>query len=277
MIHLNQEQLRALQLVELELLTEFHRVCQKGNIRYTLTGGTLLGAVRHGGFIPWDDDSDVSMLREEYEKFLKACESELDTSKFYLQHMKNTPGYRWGYAKLRRKDTLFLRANQEHMPYEQGIFMDIFPRDGVPDGAVARSIHKIECWCIRKTLWSAVGRVAHPNLWMRYWYSILYKISERYIYTLYDNLVRRSNKRDTKLVRNLTFPIPGGYNGYLREWYQENDFILFEGKSFMVNKRYREWLTQEFGDYMKLPPKEKRKVHPIMEFRLQDSGCTDEE
>ena len=84
MIHLDQENLRKLQLIELELLIEFDRICRKNNIRYTLTGGTLLGAVRHGGFIPWDDDADVSMLRREYEKFKKVCEIELD-DKYYFQ------------------------------------------------------------------------------------------------------------------------------------------------------------------------------------------------
>lgn len=114
MIELNQGDLRKLQLIELELLVEFDRICRKYDIQYTLTGGTLLGAVRHGGFIPWDDDADVAMLREEYERFKKACQIELD-SKFYFQDMRNTQGYRWGYGKLRKKGTLFLRENQEHM------------------------------------------------------------------------------------------------------------------------------------------------------------------
>ena len=77
MIKIEGTTLRQLQMVELEMLIELDRICRKCGIRYTLTGGTLLGAVRHGGFIPWDDDADVSMMREEYEKFRKACETEL--------------------------------------------------------------------------------------------------------------------------------------------------------------------------------------------------------
>ena len=140
MIHLDQENLRKLQLIELELLVEFDRICRKNNIRYTLTGGTLLGAVRHGGFIPWDDDADVSMLRQEYEKFKKACEIELN-KKYYFQDMQITQGYRWGYGKLRKKDTLFLREYQEHMPYSQGVFIDIFPRDGVPNSCISQALY----------------------------------------------------------------------------------------------------------------------------------------
>lgn len=96
----------------------------------------MLGAVRHGGYIPWDDDADVALLREEYEKFREACKTELDTSRFYFQDHRNTKGYRWGYGKLRRKNTLFLREHQEHMPYKQGIFIDIFPLDSVPDNYI---------------------------------------------------------------------------------------------------------------------------------------------
>ena len=92
MIHLNETQLRQLQMTELELLEEVDRICKKCNIHYNIIAGTLLGAVRHGGFIPWDDDADVALLRPEYEKFRKACETELDTSRFYFQDHRNTPG-----------------------------------------------------------------------------------------------------------------------------------------------------------------------------------------
>ena len=168
MIQLGEEELRKLQAIELELLIEFDRICRKHHIRYTLTGGTLLGAVRHGGFIPWDDDADVSMLRAEYERFRKACEADLN-ERYYFQDMHNTKGYRWGYGKLRKKGTLFLRENQEHMPYEQGVFIDIFPRDGVPDGRISRKIHKFQCFCVRKVLWSEVGKIADKRTGMRLW------------------------------------------------------------------------------------------------------------
>ena len=113
MLQLDDRQLRQLQMIELEMLVEVDRICKKCGIQYNIIAGTLLGAVRHGGFIPWDDDADVAMLRPEYEKFRKACKTELDTTRFYFQDHRNTRGYRWGYGKLRRKNTLFLRENQE--------------------------------------------------------------------------------------------------------------------------------------------------------------------
>ena len=85
-IELTQEQLRKLQLTELEMLVEFDRICRKNNIHYILGYGTLLGAVRHNGFIPWDDDVDVFLMRDEYNKFCEACKTDLNTEKFFLQN-----------------------------------------------------------------------------------------------------------------------------------------------------------------------------------------------
>ena len=84
MIELTKEHLQQLQAIELEMLDEVDRICKKNNIKYTIIGGTLLGAVRHGGFIPWDDDADVAMLRPEYEKFCTIVEKELDVDRFYF-------------------------------------------------------------------------------------------------------------------------------------------------------------------------------------------------
>lgn len=255
--------------IELEILSEFDRICRKNNIKYTLTGGTLLGAVRHGGFIPWDDDADVSMLRAEYEKFKSAIVVDLDKTEFYFQDIDETPGYRWGYGKLRKKNTVFLREYQEQMPYEQGVFMDIFPRDGVPDNRLMRVFHNFFCFCVRKILWSAVGRVACKSRVKCMWFSFIYHLFGDRIFYLYKKLVKYSNKnQNTELVRALTFPVPRKFDGYKREWYDEYIDIEFEGKKFMVEKSYKKWLEQEFGDYMDLPPVENRKIHPVVEIKL---------
>ena len=85
---ISNEELKKLQRIELEMLIELDRICRKHQVSYSLDGGTLLGAVRHKGFIPWDDDIDVIMLRPEYEKFRSACERELDQTRFFLQDYK---------------------------------------------------------------------------------------------------------------------------------------------------------------------------------------------
>ena len=160
MIHLDAESLRNLQMIELEMLLELDRICKKHHIHYTVIAGTMLGAVRHEGFIPWDDAADGAMLRPEYDRFRKACQTDLDEERFYFQDHTVTEGYRWGYGKLRRKGTLFLREHQEHMPYEQGVFIDVFPMDAVPDSHIGRAIVSAECFLVRKMLWARVGKAA---------------------------------------------------------------------------------------------------------------------
>ncbi len=270
MIELTDEQLHKLQQVELELLGEFDRVCRLNDIKYSITGGTLLGAVRHGGFIPWDDDADISMLRSEYEKFTSVCDRDLDSSKFYFQDIDRTEGYRWGYGKLRRKDTLFLREYQEHMPYEQGIFIDVFPRDGVPDGFLAERFHHFKCFMIRKFLWSEVGKIADKSKAKRILFAVMSVLSKKWIFKAYHRLVKDSNTKPTIRVRALTFPIPRKGKGYLREWYDSYEDIDFAGQALMTESRYKEWLTYEFNNYMDLPSVEKRKTHPIVDIKFPE-------
>lgn len=268
MIELSGETLRRVQLIQLELLTEVDRICKKCGIRYNIIAGTLLGAVRHGGYIPWDDDADVALLRPEYEKFRIACETELDRTKFLFQDHRNTLGYRWGYGKLRRKDTVFLREYQEHMPYMQGVCIDVFPLDNVPDNYLLRSIHNFQCFCIRKILWSEVGRIAHKNPVMRKWYGLLSKVPPETVFGVYRRFMEKGNRKETEMVRILTFPTPNRVWGYYRRWYEDSVEIKFEGTAFQGIRDWDGYLTFKFGDYMTLPPEEKRKVHPVTDIQL---------
>lgn len=156
-VKLNNEQLRLLQLNELAMLIEVDRICRKNNIKYTLAGGTMLGAVRHKGFIPWDDDIDVRFKREEYEKFYEACKKDLDNEHFFLQEYRTDPNYRWGYSKMRLKGSEFIRIGQEHMHYVTGVNIDIFITDNIPDNAIQRRIQIIKSYCLRKIMYSEVG------------------------------------------------------------------------------------------------------------------------
>lgn len=268
MIQLDEKMLRQLQMIQLEMLIEVDRICKKCGIKYNIIAGTLLGAVRHGGYIPWDDDADVALIRPEYEKFRKACKTELDKTRFYFQDHRSTKGYRWGYGKIRRKNTLFLREYQEHMPYEQGVFIDVFPLDNVPDNYILRSIHNFECFCVRKILWSKVGKIAEKNFWKRQVYKLLDEIPEQEVFRYYHRLIHRSNKHKTRMVRILMFPTPNNEYGYYRNWYENSVDIVFEGVTFQGIKDYDSYLCFKFGEYMKLPPVEKRKVHPVSGIRL---------
>lgn len=270
MIEIDKINLRKLQMIELEMLQEVDRICKKCNIQYNIIAGTMLGAVRHGGFIPWDDDADVAMLRNEYERFKEACKTELDKTRFYFQDHTNTQGYRWGYGKLRRKETLFLREYQEHMPYEQGVFIDIFPMDNIPDNYFMRCIHNFHCFCIRKILWSQVGKVADKRVLMKGWFTLLSQIPEETIKRHYNRFIEKSNRKQTRLVRMLMFPSPTKDYGYDRQWYIETEKVLFEGIELQGIKDYDSYLKHCYGDYMQLPPENKRKIHQVSDIKLID-------
>lgn len=268
MIIINQKTLREIQKIQLEMLIEVDRICRKCEIHYNIIAGTLLGAVRHKGYIPWDDDADVAMLRPEYEKFRNACKIELDKSRFYFQDDRNTRGYRWGYGKIRRKGTVFLREYQEHMPYKQGIFIDIFPLDNVSDSYLLRAIQNFECFCVRKVLWSKVGKVAEKNLLKRQMYRMLDKIPENKILRYYHGMINRSNRKKTRMVRILMYPTPNNEYGYYCCWYENSQDIVFENRIFRGIRDYDSYLCFKFGNYMELPLMEERKVHPVSKLKI---------
>lgn len=260
--NLSPEELKQLQSIELELLIEFDRICRKHNITYSIDGGTLLGAIRHGGFIPWDDDADVILNRDEYQKFLLVVDQELDEDKFYLHDLNRTHGYRWGYAKLRRSNTEFIRLNQEYMPYEQGIFLDIFVCDNVPDNYISRCICNFHSFIYRKILYSEVGKRTASGV-SKLIYKILNLIPEKTVKNRYAHYVKYRNRKSTEMVKCLTFPACNRVYGYKRKWYEDTIDMKFESVTLKACRDYDEYLRFLYGDYLKLPPIEKRKVHPV--------------
>ncbi len=265
--NLSEAELKELQATEVEMLVEVDRICRKCGIQYCISAGTQLGAVRHKGFIPWDDDADVAFLRQEYEKFREACETELDKERFYFQDYRNTPGYRWGYGKLRRKNTEFVRLYQEHMPYEQGVFIDIMPYDNVPDFYLTRKWHNFRCFLYRKAFWAPLGKMQERGI-KRIIYVLLSCIPDKQLYDSFTKFTNACDRKQTKRIRIFAFPVPGHENGYMRCWFEKLIPTQFEGISLMGMKNYDEYLSYKYGNYMELPPVEKRKVHPVSKLTL---------
>ena len=251
-------------MIELEILIEFDRICRDNDISYSLDGGTLLGAVRHRGFIPWDDDVDVIMLRTEYLKFKKAAEKELDRERFFLQDHKTDPGYHWGYSKIRREGTSFVRNGQSHLKQHDGIFIDIFIVDSVPDDSFLKKIHYAKCFYIRKGLYSKIGKDNEKSLFYKILYKILSIPGKDYYLKKLDKLIKKSNSRNnqSKLVSHYTYGYPKSCRyGMPRECFLEMTDMLFEGHLFKAFTKYDTYLGLLYGDYMKLPPKDKQKPH----------------
>ncbi len=272
-----QKDLRKLQLIELEMLLEVDRICRENDIIYYLSAGTALGAVRHKGFIPWDDDLDVRMSRAEYHKFCKACETKLDTERFFLQNDRTDPEYRWGYAKLRRKGTEYLREGQEAIRCMSGVSIDIFVIDNVPDSTFFRILYFIVRRACIKTLWSVIGAVSEPNPMKRLIYRGLRHINKRVPLGIMEWMAELSNRRKAKGVvctafyRNDHFikktirDIGKGTAAvYFEEWVE----IEFEGFPFYICRDYDRYLTDKYGDYWKYPPLDMRLLHPPKSYRL---------
>lgn len=263
-IELTQEIIKKLQLTQFEMLLELDALCRKNNIFYSIDGGTLLGAARDGHIIPWDDDIDVVMLRSEYEKFFQVCSEQLNKEKFFLQEHRTDKECNIGYARMRRKGTVYSRIGHEHMKYQGGIFIDIFVLDGVTDSKILRPLHRFVCFALRKLLWAKSGYVLHSNCIWRIIYRALAQIPNKSIFSKIVQLENIGNRKEHKLVRHLTHPYPDpkvcpyGVPRYLFEEYTE---ILLEQHSFLCIKQYEKYLMLLYGNYKILPPKEKQKPH----------------
>ncbi|MCI9535098.1 MAG: LicD family protein [Lachnospiraceae bacterium] len=268
--HISEEELKQIQAIQQDLIQEVARICRKCGIHFNMVGGTMLGAIRHKGYIPWDDDADIGFLRTEYEKFREACKSELNHEKYYMQDLRDTEGYRWGYGKLRRKNTEFIRLNQEFMPYGQGISIDLMPFDNVPDSFLARRIHFFRCFLYRKLFWSEVGSRSEKNIWIRFLYKGMRLIPMKQIVKSYQRFIDSGQKKKTRLVRILTFPTPKKVYGYERRWYTQLQPYPFGEMMLPGAKDYDGYLQVKYGNYMELPPIEKRKTHPVSKLKLSE-------
>lgn len=270
------EDFRRMQLLELEMLVELDRVCKENNIKYQIWAGTLLGAVRHKGYIPWDDDADVVMLREEYEKF-KKCADQLNPEICFYQDYDTDPEYRWGYAKLRKTGTKYVRLGQEHVNCKTGVFIDVFPLDDIPKSTIGQMLQDFHCFCLRKIMWSEIGKYNERGF-LKIWYSILSKIPIDWVFKQLEKYAKKSKNSTPNKVRTLTYtaigklyrkhPLKDRY-GMPKRWFLNTKTFEFEGKQLVGLKDYDECLTFEYGDYMKLPPKEKRIQHaPVSDYEF---------
>ena len=250
--------LRQLQLTELEILCVIDEFCKKYEIKYSLYAGTLLGAVRHKGFIPWDDDLDIFMSRENYNKFLKFWKKH-PVGGYLLQNKEIEPDFTQSFSKVRKDNTTFLQKGEEHLTYHKGIFVDIFPVDRIPNGALKRKIYQLNCMyyqlltrefvpptsnafvkCISLTILGFTSKKKREKKRKR----ILRKIT-RY------NSDSGLSTVATEIVRTIKTPLPAN----LMDEFVE---IEFEKRKLSSVKKWDEYLTLKYGDYMQLPPEEDR-------------------
>lgn len=256
---LSKKELSDIQRIEMDMLLEIDRICKKNNISYELDGGTLLGAVRHKGYIPWDDDIDIRMLRDDYDRFCEACKGDLDTDRYFLQTYYTDEGYRFGYGKLVRKGTVFKRLHHEMLNYKKGLFLDIMPCDNLPNNKIKKKIFNFECFVIRKASYSPIGAKYDPNPFYRVVYGIISKLPHVVIQKGFDSLAYRYNSQKTDLVRSVGWHDKKESLGYKRKWLDETCELEFEGHMFPAPADWDGYLRYLYGDdYMVLPSESER-------------------
>ena len=252
------ETLRQLQHTQVEILDEIVRLCDKHHLRYYLAEGTLLGAARHRGFIPWDDDLDIAMPREDYERFLKICETDLDSR--YFAHSCHTDENYWLiFAKVRKKGTLIDEYNIRNLSVPKGIYVDIFPLDSVT--SEAGFLKRLRTKCIKK-IYAVISYKKELDLPMTPFIRLVLLLTKplsMYRFSRFaERLMRKQNHRKADYYVNYGSYYKTEKQTILKSKYEPAVELMFEGKPYTVPRDYDYVLRRAYGDYMQLPPVEKR-------------------
>ncbi|MBQ9032161.1 MAG: LicD family protein [Parasporobacterium sp.] len=253
--------LKRLQSVELEILQCVADFCEKYGIKYSLYAGTLLGAVRHKGFIPWDDDIDICILRDDYDKFVELWNTN-PVKGYVLQNHDNTPGFTQTFVKIRKDHTTYLADYAVEKDYHTGIFIDVFPVDRIPNGKIPRYIYWFHCLEYQLLLHGYVPENRANSIT---------RVVCKFILAAYSG--KRRTKKQKQLLQKIT-----KYNKFtdlplvlnesaisMKKIYPHNLFenlikMDFETSRFLGFKDWDTYLTLDFGDYMTLPPEEERHI-----------------
>ena len=269
--------IRDVQAVELEMLSVFDSICRKHSIPYQLFGGTLLGAVRHRGFIPWDDDIDVAMKRKDYEFFLTVCEKELGDA-YFLQTCFSDPKSVIQFAKIRKNNTKYENSVDNLAASHTGIWIDIFPLDNVKRESISTKWQRFQIQFLYAMSTASVpNRIrVSPKRWKRIVRKVLSKglkiISKSQVDKKLLKVFKRYEKKETGLISHLTM---GGtksvYERYMQQSEEFDDLLELEfcGHQFWAPRNYDEILKNIYGDYMTLPPEEERRpMHGVAVVEL---------
>lgn len=250
------EKMKKVWAIELDLLYEFDRVCRAHGLKYFLIFGSLLGAVRHHGFIPWDDDMDVIMPRNDYEEFLKLGEE--FKSPYFLQTCRTDPGFYYTHAKLRNSNTAAIDYPFIYQGFNLGCFIDVLPLDNFDPENGEETFNEINRLILEN---SVAMRLTHPNLSERDRERVKRHsgIDPMVAFERIDALSKLSNETYTGYVSILAATTYGLKKDiFPAECFSECVSCVFHGIETFIPYGYDTILSTTYGDYMQLPPVEKR-------------------
>lgn len=255
------ETLRHLQKVQLMMLKDFIKICEENDITYFVIGGTLLGTIRHSGFIPWDDDIDVLMFRKDFEK-LNNVMSENPNEKYHLFNVLNEETYHYTFARFNLKNTVLEEWWAKQVDYTVNIFIDIFIMDNIPDNKIKRSIHRWRCFTLNQMVLYSIIKFENESKLKEILQRIAYyflKIIPISPMTIKKRCVKTYRKYENIECKEVCdFP-----SVMFMPIYDKNDILPpkimeFEDIKVTVPNNYDKILTRLYGNYMELPPEDKR-------------------
>ncbi len=257
------EYLPELQKTELEILDEIVRVCDEHHLTYMLIGGTLLGAYRHHGFIPWDDDIDIVMPRSSYTKFCDLCMHGVLQEQYYFHGHETDPEYWLNFPKVRKKNTLFNEQNIAHLDVPKGIYVDIFPMD---DALCVSSAGKRFRTKAIRAINVAIYRKRRLNLAFngkrKIYTALLAPFSIKMLAKWQDRLMQHDNGKSGKFYVSYGGQYDMEKETMPKEVFEPTSLLEFEGKMYRCPANPEYYLRRIYGDdFMQLPPVEKRRTH----------------
>ena len=261
--------------IMLDILDEVDKFCSQNNINYYLTYGTLLGAVRHKGFIPWDDDIDIVMSRGDYEKFCRSFNNGR-TDSLRLMSIDNTDGYYLLSAKVCDTRTLLIEKVQN--PVELGVYIDIFVNDYLSDDLKAakdlvHSNQRLFNLTKASIISDREGRAMYKQILLRFLRAVTKKIDVQKVLKRIEKQSRKYEEMtSSKYCGSITSLYYGEKEIMETKWWGKGEKLSFEGREFNVPSDYHSVLKTFYGDYMKLPPVEQRVTHHAYDVYWRDNN-----
>ncbi len=281
---LSQEEVNQVQNILLYMMDDIHKTCEEENLSYVLSGGCALGAVRHKGFIPWDDDIDICMPRKDYDRF-RDCFLKRYKNRYFVQEIRADKNYDLNFMKVRLKGTIFCEFLDSE-PEKAGIFIDILPIENVCDSKIGRMFQwllsdgmQFICSCVRirkkrKVLLAMAGdsKEAARAIRIKAAVGVLFGFLSLNRWLLLTEKVLGHNKNENS--NEIAIPTGGLHfrkDRYPRKWIFPKKPVVFENRKFYGMADNDKYLKRRYGDYMKIPPESERERHALKAFSIPDN------
>ena len=277
---LTNEETAKLKETVLEITKEIVLLCEENNIEYMLGGGSALGAIRHKGFIPWDDDIDINVPRKHIDKLVNLVKEKYP-DKYYIEVPIKTEGYLSSFVQIHKRGTIF-KENSFQEDDKCGIKLDIFPIENTYDNPILRKLHgwQVEFGllmlsCYRMYVWkehymdlAGDNKKARAILSFKGFLGMLYSPFEKKGYNRIQKTMSKCKKENSKYV-----VMPSGRRHFFGELYERNPFMTtikvpFEDTEFRVTKDYDNYLRKLYGDYMTIPKANEREHHVLLDIKF---------